>query len=419
MSFFSLIIRSLRQHALSTLATVMSLALGVSLMTAVVSLRNQTHQHFARIGLGVDAVIGPKGSPLQIVLNAVYHLEEMPGKIPWTLLDELKKQPMVEAVIPFCSGHSYAGVRVNAIDSTFFQNFEYLPGKTINFEPQFGGQGHAYTSASVNEAVAGWEAAKRLGIKLGDSFNPVCGVNFGDPVHENDRLVFVGILARTGTPHDRAIYIPLERFFTLGGHGDNVAKMAVDLESREVSGALVKIKKIRGGVMHPGVRDLKFMLSQNPTAQLVIPNEVMPQLFNIIGWVDNVLLGIAAMVVLIASLFLFVSLLNALRERRRDYALLRCLGASRRWVFGLVLAESAVITAIGGLIGVGLGRLMIYAGSVLIQSETGVALDPWFTDLFDILVIPLIVFSGILTGLIPAFQAYRLNVLHNLAPQSM
>jgi len=161
------------------------------------------------------------------------------------------------------------------------------------------------------------------------------------------------------------------------------------------------------------------MLSQNPTAQLVIPNEVMPQLFNIIGWVDNVLLGIAAMVVLIASLFLFVSLLNALRERRRDYALLRCLGASRRWVFGLVLAESAVITAIGGLIGVGLGRLMIYAGSVLIQSETGVALDPWFTDLFDILVIPLIVFSGILTGLIPAFQAYRLNVLHNLAPQSM
>ncbi len=418
MSFFSLVLKSLRQHAFSTLATIISIALGVCLMTAVVSLRNQTHQHFSRIGLGVDAVLGPKGSPLQIVLNAVYHLEEMPGKIPWKLLEELKKEDIVEAVIPFCTGHSYAGVRVNAIDPEFFENFEYLPGKRLSFDPATGGQGRTFAASNAREAVAGWDAARRLGIKTGDAFNPTCGVNAGDPIHRDDRYVFCGILSRTGTPHDRAIYIPLDCFFTLGGHDDAVAGMSTDLGNREVSGALVKIRRIRGGVLHPGIRDLRFMLAQNPSAQLVIPNDVLPQLFNIIGWIDSVLLGVAFLVVLISSMFLQVSLLNTLRERRRDYALLRCLGASRSWVFGLVLAESGLITSMGGLLGLILSRVLVYSGAILIQSETGVALDPWYLTDFDFCVIPLFIMAGLATGLIPAFQAYRLNVMHYLAPRS-
>ncbi len=418
MSFFTLVLKSLRQHAFSTLATILSIALGVSLMAAVICLRNQTHQHFIRVGLGIDAVLAPKGSPLQIVLNAVYHLEEMPGKISWSLIEELKKESIVESAIPFCTGHSYAGVRVNAIDPAFFENFEYLPGSRLSFAPETGGQGRNFSAAHAREAIAGWDAARKLGIKIGDAFNPTCGVNAGDPVHHNDRYVFCGILARTGTPHDRAIYIPLECFFTLGGHGNDVAKMSTDLESREVSGALVKIKKIRGGVIHPGIRDLKFMLAQNQSAQIVIPNEVLPQLFNIIGWVDHVLLGISLMVVFISSMFLLVSLLNTLRERKRDYALLRCLGASRSWIFGLVLAESAVITSTGGLLGLVFSRVLVYSGSMLIQSETGVALDPFYTSSFDLYVIPMFALAGLITGLIPAFQAYRLNVMHNLSPRS-
>ena len=117
-------------------------------------------------------------------------------------------------------------------------------------------------------------------------------------------------------------------------------------------------------------------------------------------------------------MFLQVSLLNTLRERRRDYALLRCLGASRSWVFGLVLAESGLITAMGGLLGLILSRVLVYSGAILIQSETGVALDPWYLTDFDFCVIPLFIMAGLATGLIPAFQAYRLNVMHYLAPRS-
>lgn len=416
MSLWQLVLRSLRQHALSTLAAIVSLALGVGMMTAVVSLRNETHRQFTRVGLGVDGVLGPKGSALQIVLNAIYHLEEMPGKVPWNLVAELRKHPVVERVIPFCTGHSYAGVRVNAVESSFFQGFEIQPGRTLDFDPARGGSGRMFASGTVDEAVIGWEAARRLGVKLGDGFNPVCGITTNDPVHQNDRIVFVGILARTGTPYDRAIYIPLERFYTLGGHGNDAARMLTDLDYREVSGAFVRVRRIRGDLMHPGVRDLAFQLKQNPLAQLVIPNEVLPSLFNIIGWVDHVLLGIAVLVVGLASLFLFVALLNALRERRRDYALLRCLGASRRWVFGLVFGESTLIAALGGIHGLLLGQALMFVGADLIQRETGVLLEQGGSPTLLFGIWAGVTILGALTGLFPAIRAYRLSVVEDLRP---
>ena len=227
-------------------------------------------------------------------------------------------------------------------------------------------------------------------------------------------IKFVGIMAPTGTPHDRAIYIPLKTFYTLEGHGDNVQEMVIDEEHREISGAYIKIKHIRGGALHPGIQDLKYNINQSSQAQLVIPNEVLPRLFSIIGWVDMVLMGIAALVSLLALLFLFVSLLSALRERRRDLALLRCLGATRRTVLGLILCESIVMSTTGAVIGIALGHGIVAIGSELIRIETGMRLSAAYMSIADIYILPVVVVLGLLAGMLPAFQAYRLGVLRNL-----
>lgn len=166
--------------------------------------------------------------------------------------------------------------------------------------------------------------------------------------------------------------------------------------------------------MHPGARDVKYQLDRSPNVQLVIPTEVMPRLFQIIGWIDFVLLGVSVLVVMLGSLFLFVSLLNALRERRRDYALLRCLGASRTWVFGLVLTESSIMCGMGAIAGLAIGRILLVIGTANIQAETGVLLDSWAINPFDLAVIPAILVLGIVTSLIPAIQAYRLNVMETI-----
>ncbi|MHC4778123.1 MAG: ABC transporter permease, partial [Planctomycetota bacterium] len=278
MRLWQIVLKSLRQHMLSTALAVFSIGMGVALLISVTSLREQAHDNFTSVGLGVDGVLGPKGSPLQIVLNSIYHLETMPGRVKWTYYQKVRNHPIVEDGFPFTTGHSYAGFRVNAIESRFFSEFEYMPGKKFSFAPGDGGQGRVFSSNE--EAVVGWAVAKKLGMKLGASFNPVCGVNAGDPVHVNEQITFVGVMAPTGTPYDRAIYIPLDTFYTLGGHGADVAKMADDLEHREISGAYIRIRRIRSGAVHPGIQDLQYSINQSKSAQFIVPNKVLPRLFD-------------------------------------------------------------------------------------------------------------------------------------------
>ncbi|MDI6754813.1 MAG: ABC transporter permease [Thermodesulfobacteriota bacterium] len=416
MSFWKIVLRSLRQHRFSSLLAALSMAIGMALLVAVYSLKEQTHKTFTQVGLGVDAILGPKGSPLQIILNAIYHLEDMPGKIKWTYFKEVEKDPLVFQAIPFCVGHSYRGFRVNAIDRRFLTEFEYLPGKFFSFSQKAGGQGRPFQGSQ--EAVAGWTAAKSLGLRMGDEFHPVCGVQEGDPVHEKDKLQFVGILAPTGTPHDRAIYIPLETFYELSGHPPETVVMAERTEYREISGAYLKIKRIRGGAVHPGIQGLKFAVNQSDRNQIVIPSEVLPRLFNIIGWVDRVLLAIASILTALSALFLFFSLLSAMRERKRDLALLRSLGATRKTVMGLVISEALLISFLGGLMGLALGHGLTAVGALFIKAETGVGFTASYVSLADWLVLPGGLLLGLLAGLVPGIQAYRLGILQNLSPLS-
>jgi putative ABC transport system permease protein len=194
--------------------------------------------------------------------------------------------------------------------------------------------------------------------------------------------------------------------------------MAQDEEHREISGAYIKIMRIRGGALHPGIQDLKFTVNQSDRNQLVIPNDVIPQLFTIIGWVDRVLIAIAAILTALSALFLFFSLLSAMRERRRDLALFRALGATRKTVMGLVISEALMISLLGGILGLILGHGLIGVGAYFIKVETGVNFTGSYLSLADWAVLPGAAFLGFLAGLVPGVQAYRLGVLKNLSPIS-
>ncbi|HOD40892.1 MAG TPA: ABC transporter permease [Candidatus Wallbacteria bacterium] len=407
-----IIFKSLRQHMHSSALAVLSIAVSIAMLTAVISLREQTQSNFTRIGHGIDGVLGPKGSPLQIVLNAVYHIEETPGKIKWEYYKKVKQDPIVEIAVPFCSGHSYAGFRVNAIEEEFFSGFEYQPGKIFSFKESDGGAGRVFKEN--DEAVAGYEAAKALKLKLGSVFNPVCGVNAGDPVH-NDVIKITGIMAPTGTPHDRAIYIPLKAFYTLSGHGGEVNAMALDEKYREISGAYIKIRRIRNGIMHPGVQDLKYNVNQSQSAQFVVPNEVLPRLFNIIGWIDSVLFIIAAAIAVMSALFLFSTLLGSINQRKRDIALIRFLGAPRRAVLGMVIGESLMISMAGLLAGLAAGHTVVYAAAIYINCETGVVFSASYVSCNEFFLVPAVISIAFLTSLVPAFNAYKIDIIKGLS----
>jgi len=132
---------------------------------------------------------------------------------------------------------------------------------------------------------------------------------------------------------------------------------------REISGAYLKIKHIRKGAIHPGIQDLKFAVNQSDRNQLVVPAEVMSRLHNIIGWVNRVLVAIAIILTVLASLFLFFSLLQSSREMRRDLASFSALGATRKSVMDLVVSESLIISLLGGLLGLALGHWLNMLGA--------------------------------------------------------
>jgi len=107
-----LVRRSLRQHLLSTIVTALSLSLAGGLLMTVWSLKTQARQTFERMDGGWDAVLGARSSKLQLVLNAVFHLEASPGNIRPADLAALAASPVVKAVVPLAMGDNYQGFRI-------------------------------------------------------------------------------------------------------------------------------------------------------------------------------------------------------------------------------------------------------------------------------------------------------------------
>src|SRR5258706_15734015 len=126
--------RSLSQHALSTTITLISVALASGLVMAVFCVNDQTYDAFTGGPVGFDAVLGARGSQLQLVLNTVFHLETSPGNIPWATYEAIKADPRVALAVPYAVGDNYQGFRIVGTTEEMFTKFEYRAGR--KFQPQ-------------------------------------------------------------------------------------------------------------------------------------------------------------------------------------------------------------------------------------------------------------------------------------------
>jgi putative ABC transport system permease protein len=164
-----IIYRSLRQHALSTLVTAAGIALACGLLMSVWMVKTQSQAAFMQTTTGFDAVLGARGSKLQLVLNAIFHLEASPGNLPWSDYESIKRHPMVKTAIPIAVGDNLRGYRLVGTLPELFANVEYAPEKKFTVQP--GGRFFG-DATDIKEAVAGSFAAQKLGLKGGDTFRP-------------------------------------------------------------------------------------------------------------------------------------------------------------------------------------------------------------------------------------------------------
>ncbi|MBE7502763.1 MAG: ABC transporter permease [Verrucomicrobiales bacterium] len=399
MTLWRLVHRSLRQHALSTVVTAGSLMLATGLLLTVWILRNQAAQAFTDADAGFDGVLGARGSKLQLVLNAVFHLESSPGNLRWDDYVQLTNQPGVALAVPLAVGDNYRGFRLVGTLPSLFEISDEMGVARLTVQP-----GGRHFDPERREAVVGSFAARRLGLKVGDTFQPYHGLVFDPKARHAETFVVVGLLEPSNTPADRVLWIPLAGLQNLTGHDPAAAQ--------DISAVLVRLDD-----GSPGAGFLLDLLYNRQGNRLTFAwpiAQVVTELFDRLGWLERVLTLVAWLVAVVAAASVLTGLYNSMNERRRDLAVLRALGAHRRTVLAAVVLEAGTIAALGAGAGLLAHLALMTLAAMIIQSQTGVVLDPWTLDPVLFWGPALIVLLGALAGLAPAWKAYRTDVAEAL-----
>jgi len=292
-------------------------------------------------------------------------------------------------------GDAFRGFRYVATNSAYFaafpwrrKTFALAAGKFFADDPP---------SEPAYEAVLGAEAARSTGLQIGDRFYE------GEEMAEYP-LTVVGILRPTHSADDRAIFFSLPSYW---GMNEVARGMAV----KPLTAVLIRPKRMSD------LPSLNRELNISADTQAVLPSAVLLTIFNMMAVAENVLKMILAIVGIIVLLYVFVAMYSATMERRREIATMRALGARRATVFGIILAESAGLATVGGVVGLLAGHAIAYlAGLVLGQS--GLVTNPFLFNPFEPVVLVSVILLGTLAGLLPAVLAYRTEVAENLAPLS-
>jgi putative ABC transport system permease protein len=400
MTLILIVVRSLRQHALSTVITALSIALAGGLLMSVWVVKEQSQATFTQVNTGFDAVLGARGSKLQLVLNAIFHLEASPGNLAYSDYETIKRHPAVKIAIPIAVGDNLRGYRIVGTVPEFFTDVEYAPGKKFRLEA-----GKLF-EPSAKEAVLGSFVARRLGLQVGDEFHPFHGLVFDEKNQHAETYRVTGILAPSNTPVDKVIWIPLHGLQTLSGHDPRTAT--------DVSAALIQLRSPAAGFM----LDLMYNKQGNRLTFAYPIGAIMAELFQKIGWFDQVLTLIAYLVALVSAAGVLVAIYNSMSARRRDIAILRALGAHRRLLFGTIVLEAALIGALGMVLAFGIYAGILSGVAAIIRAQTGVLLQTFAYNRV-MLWAPLgMIALCALCGLVPAWKAYRTDVAENLAPTS-
>jgi putative ABC transport system permease protein len=144
----------------------------------------------------------------------------------------------------------------------------------------------------------------------------------------------------------------------------------------------------------------------------------MTELFDKMGWVTKILTLVAYLVMIVAAGSILSSLYNTMQERRREFAILRALGACRSTVFSAIVLESTMIAALGSIVGYVVYLVIFATTAVIVRQQTGVALDVFQFHVALITVPIAMTLLGTISGIIPALKAYSTDVVRNLDPLS-
>ena len=393
----------LRARGLSTALNVLLLALGIATITLLLLVTAQLEERMQRDARGIDLVVGAKGSPMQVILSSIYHLDVPNGNISWKQAQELARHRFVKKAIPLALGDNYKGFRIVGTTPAYVEHYEARLA-------------HGRLWQAPLEVVLGAEVAATTGLSVGAHFSGAHGMGGSEreTVHEQHHYLVVGVLAQSGSVVDRAVLTGIESVWAVHAEQYDIKDIAriaelMPDEEKEYTALLIQYASPLAAASLPRY------INQNSEMQAASPAYETARLFSIIGVGVDVLRGFALVLVFAAGLSVFIALFNALAERRYDLAVMRTLGATPAKLMSLMLFEGVLLSLIGAALGIAaghaltelLGRALTQARQVSVTGLTWVPAELWL--------IALALGVGVIAALLPAWRAYRTDVAATLA----
>ena len=430
-----LAIKSLRNRRFTAGLTVLSIALSVALLLGVERIRQESRETFASSVSGTDLIVGARSSPVHLLLSSVFRIANATNNVSWESYRRIAALPEVAWTIPLSLGDSHRGFHVLGTTQDYFDHYRFGGDRKLELA-----QGERF--ADANGTVLGAEVATALGYRLGQQ--TVIAHGSGDvafALHKDHPFRVVGILARTGTPVDRAIHVSLEGMDAVhaaesaegGGdplavamrnakqremqsigrdghdrdhdHGEHGAS-ANEASKRTITAFLVGLKS-RGGALF---FQRKVNESREEPLTAILPGATLLEVWDIVAGAEKTLIAISALVVVMGLAGMLIALLTSLSERRREMAVLRAVGARPWHVFALLLGEATFLTLLGIALGVAALYLGLDAGQPWLEQRLGLFVALRWPSLTEFGLMMLVAVSGVLIGLIPAYRIYRLSL---------
>ncbi|MDQ1151690.1 ABC transporter permease [Sphingobacterium zeae] len=464
MNTIQLVWKNLSRQFGSVFLSILLTAFGISIL-AVLSITGESFEkQLDNNSKNIDLVVGAKGSPLQLILSSVYHIDNPTGNIPLDELDPLRQNPLVQLAVPLSLGDNFKGHRIVGTDSSFLSIYETSIREGRIWQNNF-------------EVVIGDQVAKKQQLKIGDQIHSSHGLSKDGHHHDEHPFTIVGILKHNNNVTDNLILTNLESVWDVHGiaHAHDHEETALQKELREreedreetvkahlhhhgedleenSNAALgtsgkdhhdhnhdeqdqheeegMFVKSIGADMVKQNGLEITAILIkyQSPAAIGILPKMIDQQtdmqaaspamestrLFSLLGVGMDSLAILAYVIMLIAGLSVFINLYNALKQRKYDLAIMRTLGASKGKLFNIVLLEGLTITIIGGLVGLLLAHLALY----YISNQTSQSAD--FIEAFrlhpkEFVFLCVACLIGVLAALIPAVKAYRTSIAGTLS----
>ena len=412
MSTVTLVWNYLKAKPLNTVLNIFLLALGIAVITVLLLFSKQLNEKISTNTKGIDLVVGAKGSPLQLILCNIFHIDFPTGNIKLNEAEQLSRHRLVKSAIPLALGDSYQNFRIIGTNRSYAELYhaEIDLGSwwVMNFE-----------------VVVGATAAKISKLKLGDSFSSAHGLVKEGQTHERMYTV-KGILKPTHSVMDNLILTNVGSVWKVHEeHKDGIKKW---IEGTKIINPSSLVPAVEAGDSTLEITSL-LIKYRNPLAVIQLPRFINTQtnmqaaspafetarLFSILGLGVDALMGFAYVLIFISGLSIFIALYNSLKERQYDLAIMRSMGASRGKLLFATILEGTILTVLGSLIGLVLSHMVLFVFTVLVsQSQsTGISALVFYPE--EAFIFGGSFVLGIMCSLIPGFQAYRTDIHKVLA----